>query len=284
MSWAASAAWEDDYRHLQRVLEHVGALPRVESAWKTLPARDQYLAGEKHPSLGTVEELAATLPGTRDVYHSLVWRALNPRTDLEGCADISIAIERDLRLTDALERLHGADPSAIAPHIADAKVVALLLAAIRRHEQHEDHCFDVAQALLRAILGLALASGRREMAELLWNLAATYVLANLKKNQVTLRARPEHFTRLLVALDERLSAVKRATGRLGVGYHMNAYPYVVKLSLFWPFVYALTTPGSVAAECLEELLSSYEPRSKACEWFNEHSMFVEQVPRRPATA
>lgn len=277
-SWAAVASWEDEYRLLNRRLAHQDGSARVASAWKRLRARELYLSGQKSPSRTTIEELSAAVPMAYDAFNSLTWKALHPQTDLEGCADICLAIERDLQLDGALAQLASSDPSSIAPHLANGRVIALLVATIRRREGDVALCSDLAIALLRAVLALALAPGMRAMAEHIWELVAA-VVADLKRDGGVLRAKSEHLARFMLAIDDRVEAVRRATGRLGASHHMHPFPFDVKLSLFWPFALTFTSAEAEATELLEDLLSQYEARSSTAIWLSGNPIFVQLAHR-----
>lgn len=239
-------AKRDHYRHFGTV---TGAFP------KSVEIADPFAPGSELPTprRQRLEAIDEHVIGSSAVFNHMLWKVLDPQSDLRSCYDHHRSLMRVLDEADQHEPLrlmhaYGAKPS-LDP-------LGALCARVRlaKHSGDSATAFAAGRDITKALCYLSLSREFRGCTEELVAVVVRTVLAGLCDESVRFAADVERYQSFVQALWQMQTNIDSVTGRSPLGFAPHGWHVYVEV--FSQFVEAFCRPGGASKDELEDALDT----------------------------
>lgn len=259
-------ARRDHYRHFGTV---TGAFP------KSVEVADPFAQGGELPTprRQRIETIDEYVIGSSAVFNHMLWKVLDPQSDLRSCYDHHRSLMR------VLDEANQHDPLRLM-HAYRAKpsldVLGALCARVRlaKHAGDNATAFAAGRDITKALCYLSLSKEFRSCIEELVTVVVRTVLAGLCDESVRFAADVERYQSFVQALWQMQKNVDSVTGRSPLGFEVHGWHVYVEV--FSHLIEAFCRPGGASQENLQEAMdTALGPPQKYAhrQWFSpfEHS-------------
>lgn len=259
-------ARRDHYRHFGTV---TGAFP------KSVEVADPFAQGGELPTprRQRIETIDEHVIGSSAVFNHMLWKVLDPQSDLRSCYDHHRSLMRVLdeaNQHDPLRLMHAyrAKPSLDALGALCARV------RLAKHAGDNATAFAAGRDITKALCYLSLSKEFRSCIEELVTVVVRTVLAGLCDESVRFAADVERYQSFVQALWQMQKNVDSVTGRSPLGFEVHGWHVYVEV--FSHLMEAFCRPGGASQENLQEAMdTALGPPQKYAhrQWFSpfEHS-------------
>lgn len=247
-------ARRDHYRHFGTV---TGAFP------KSVEVADPFAQGGELPTprRQRIETIDEHVIGSSAVFNHMLWKVLDPQSDLRSCYDHHRALMRVLDEPDQHDPLrlmhaYGAKPSLDPLGVLCARV------RLAKHAGDNATAFAIGREITKALCYLSPSKEFRSCIEELMTVVVRTVLAGLGDESVRFSSDAERYQNFVQALWQMQKSVDSATGRSPLGFEPHGWHvYVEVLS---QLIEAFCGSDGASQDKLEEAMgTALGPRHQA---------------------
>lgn len=239
-------ARRDHYRHFGTV---TGAFP------KSVEVADPFAQGGELPTprRQRIETIDEHVIGSSAVFNHMLWKVLDPQSDLRSCYDHHRSLMRVLdeaNQHDPLRLMHAyrAKPSLDALGALCARV------RLAKHAGDNPTAFAAGRDITKALYYLSLSKEFRSCIQELIAVVVRTILAGLSDELARFAADVETYLPFVEALWKMQTKLNSVTGRLPLGFEAHGWHLYVEA--FSRLIEAFCQPDGASQDALEEALET----------------------------
>ncbi|MEQ7767417.1 hypothetical protein [Xanthomonas hortorum] len=239
-------ARRDHYRHFGTV---IGAFP------KSVEVADPFASGSelRTPRRQRIEAVDEHVLGSSAVFNHMLWKVLDPLSDLRSCFDhhrslMRVLDEADQRDPLRLMQAHRAKPSLDSLGVLCARV------RLAKHSGDNATAFGAGRDVAKALCYLSLSREFRGSIEELVTVVVRTVLAGLDDESARFAPHVETYLPFIEALWKMQTNLNSVTGRSPLGFEAHGWHLYVEA--FSRLIEAFCQPGGASQDELEEALET----------------------------
>lgn len=239
-------ARRDHYRHFGKV---TGAFP------KSVEVADPFAQGGELPTprRQRIETIDEHVIGSSAVFNHMLWKVLDPQSDLRSCYDHHRSLMRVLDEANQhdplrLMQAYGAKPS--------LEPLGALCARVRlaKHAGDNATAFAAGRDITKALCYLSLSKEFRSCTEELITVVVRTILAGLSDESARFVTDVERYQSFVRALWQMQKSADSATGRSPLG--LEPHGWHVYVEVFSQLIEAFCGPDGASQDKLEEAMDT----------------------------